>query len=865
MIGGEGGEERDPPPGPGGARGPSYTLIGGRGGVSEREPPPSPEGAQGLVDGRGSAHEWHTPRAEGEGGACVVVVPCGHAVQGDGTHAEVRGLRLGSADPHFTRPEGGVSEPETRGRAAFSLSVLDEAEERELRTRPFPAMNVAPSTPWRDPPQVVAGPPPRVKRVEDVVPPATMRRVRAWIGRLKACLRAAARGNVAMATLLRPKDLQLKAEKGHMVEGTEAWVWDLRPLEWGAEAEPLWASCEERPPASSLHAEAVREEAEGFSDQGIVSELLMGVSDDAVVEQGVTVLSPPHLGALRHYKQLLLRLQRDASMGWTTGGWSLPFWPIRANAYSVIEETRGTKTKHRMVIDLSWPLEAMAMEGGPARSVNDSIDRTEWPSVPMVRARENAEAMAILLTSGEPVKAWAWDGEAYYRKVGRQRSEIYRNCLWVLGGFVVDEREQFGDASAAVKCSRMSNLIAYAVKRAMAEVDTCFPPKGEQLLRWLQARPPLDEEASQLGTFSLYVDDSAGASIDDALYEAGVGGEAVLGVGPDVQYCEEGERWRGRHLRRAEMHYNASIAVLHRVGHLSEASKEQQPAEEGLANLGMDIDLLERRMRLADSKREEYAARAIEAAGRSVCPRDEFESVVHKLLYAASAFPIGRQWLHCLFRGQRTGFRTKQGGVPVSARMRRALLRWGAELMRPGHTGVPLAARRGFPAPGDEGVLVTYSDASGTHGFGAWTYAEGRVMYTCEEWDEEARAAHINAKELMAMAASTESMLARVLSATHVREFTDNTTAEWAAHRMAPRVAPLQRLMERRAQGLRTRGAYTCVSRIGTKENVWADLLSRAGGEAVFLAMVRELGMEAEKLQTEGEWMRLLYESDGED
>ena len=75
----------------------------------------------------------------------------------------------------------------------------------------------------------------------------------------------------------------------------------------------------------------------------------------------------------------------------------------------------------------------------------------------------------------------------------------------------------------------------------------------------------------------------------------------------------------------------------------------------------------------------------------------------------------------------------------------------------------------------------------------------------------------------------------------------------------------LQRLMERRAQGLRTRGAYTCVSRIGTKENVWADFLSRAGGEAVFLAMVRELGMEAEKLQAEGEWMRLLYESDGED
>ena len=864
LIGGEGGTERETPPCPGGAQGPPCILIGEEGGSGTKGPPSGPKGARGPAtrpkgDQGAALAETPPPSFEEEGGAWIVIIPEGGALQGDGSHAEVRGLRLGSADPHYTCRDGSVREPEARGRAGYSLSWLDEAEEAELRRRPFPHMNVAPTTDWKEPPRATAGPAPRVHRVEDVVPPATMRRMRAWIGRLRACLKAAARGNVAMATKLRPGDLQLKASEGHMVRGTEAWVWDLRPLERGEEAEPLWPSSMERPPDSSLHAEAVRAMAIGFADQGIVGELLYGVSDDAVVEQGVTVLSPPHIGALRHYAQLMERLERDEAKGWTSGGWSLPFWPIRANAYSVIEEVRGAKTKHRMVIDLSWPIEGMAVEGGPATSVNDAIDRSGWPYVPMVRPRDSAEAMAILLSSGEEVLAWGWDGEAYYRKVGRQRAEVYRNCLWVLAGFVVDEREQFGDASAAVKCVRMSNLIAFAVRRAMAEVDACFPPRGERLRRWLRERPPLAAEGSQLGTFSLFVDDSSAASINDGLYEAGEHGEEVLGVGPDTQHCTEAERWRGRHLHRAQMHYSASIAVLHRMGHLSEASKEQHPSEEGMVNLGMDYDLKGRRMRLTDTKRGEYAERALEAAGQSVCPRVEYESVLHKLLYAASAFPMGRQWLHCLFRGQKASFRTKYGGVPLSARMRKAMLQWKAELTRPSHAGVPMAARKGFPAPGDAGVLVSYSDASGTHGYGAWTFAEGKVLYTCGEWDEEARAAHINAKELMAMAASTESMLVRVPSATHVREFTDNTTAEWAAHRMAPKVAPLQCIMERRAHGLRQYGAYTWVSRIGTKENVWADLLSRAGGEPLFLAMVQELGLEAEWLPTGEGWMRLLH------
>ena len=75
-------------------------------------------------------------------------------------------------------------------------------------------------------------------------------------------------------------------------------------------------------------------------------------------------------------------------------------------------------------------------------------------------------------------------------------------------------------------------------------------------------------------------------------------------------------------------------------------------------------------------------------------------------------------------------------------------------------------------------------------------------MYTCEQWSERERERHINLKELVAMVASTEAFLRRRSDVTHVREFTDNTCAEWAAHGMAPRGAAMQEVMTHRAAAL---------------------------------------------------------------
>ena len=167
-------------------------------------------------------------------------------------------------------------------------------------------------------------------------------------------------------------------------------------------------------------------------------------------------------------------MDKSESKGWATGGWELPCWPIRANPYSVVDESeRAGEPKFRLTNDLSWPhCEAMPDGvGGSVQSINGSIDRTSWPVNRLPRAANYAEAAAVLAASGAPVKLWGFDCEAFYRKVGRQRAELWRNALATLRGFQLDERCCFGSAADATKCSRLSNLLAHAMRRELDAFD----------------------------------------------------------------------------------------------------------------------------------------------------------------------------------------------------------------------------------------------------------------------------------------------------------------------------------------------------------------------------------------------------------
>ena len=604
-----------------------------------------------------------------KGGATALEEGGGARLQAE----SARGLQLGSADPHMLREPGEVVEPWVRANNVFSINRLDPADGEELRMRAFPVLNPVPRTDARreeDRGKGEAREAPIAARVEQVVPLETLKRIGRWHARVRASLKAASRGSHRLASMLRPPDLELACER-HTEEGAKGWVWDLRPLARGECAVPIASSSLDSPPLTDLRLDRIADLAEGYADQEIIREMIVGFSDDAVGVESHSVLSPPHLGALKYIAQAKEKIAQDVRMGWSQVEASLPFWPIRSNPYSIVREEREARVKYRMTVDLSWP---QPSSGGEAVSVNDSIDRERWVQVKLMKISQLAEAVGILMTAGVPVLLWAFDCQAYYRKTGRQRGEVWRNCVVTSEGFVVDEREQFGDASAAVKCCRQSSFLAWLVAKALRQVDIQFPPRDERVREWLKGRRRERQGAaageSEVGVCGIYVDDGGGASIDDALYD--VEGAAVVKAGPDARGHEGAHR--GASMRRAEAHFAAAVRAVNETGHSSEVSKEVPPCAKAVV-LGMELDVEGKgRMRLSAWMRVRYAERASSVRALKVCGGDEFESLLHRLLFAACAMPMGRQFLNPLFRVARAQFRLAGGRVCVTTGISLCLL-----------------------------------------------------------------------------------------------------------------------------------------------------------------------------------------------
>ena len=79
-----------------------------------------------------------------------------------------------------------------------------------------------------------------------------------------------------MAARLRPEDLWLPHDE-HSCPETAAWDWDMRPLARGERAVPIQVSGREGVrPATGIAIAEVLAECPGFTDQGIVCEMVDG-------------------------------------------------------------------------------------------------------------------------------------------------------------------------------------------------------------------------------------------------------------------------------------------------------------------------------------------------------------------------------------------------------------------------------------------------------------------------------------------------------------------------------------------------------------------------------------------------------------
>jgi hypothetical protein len=723
--------------------------------------------------------------------------------------------------------------------------------------RPLPELNSPQPTLASDapsPPAMVAEPP-LVTRLDQVVPRASLSKVRLWLRRLRRSLRAAERGDLALAKRLRPHDLWLDACE-HTVPSARGWVWDLRPLAVGQPAVPLQPSTGDgsAPPATDVRTDQLGVDDAEFSDQAIISEMRQGIADDSECRLG-TLLCAPHASALQHIAVANCKLRASEEKLWATGGWELPCWPIRASPYGIVDESeRAGEPKHRLTNDLSWPhLGAMPDGvGGFVDSVNGAMRRDFWPSNRLMRVHEVAASAATLEASEAPVELWGLDAKNYYRVIGRQRAELWRNAIVDERGFQLDERCCFGSAADATKCSRISNYLAWQTLKALQRVDAQYPPSDSRVIEWLARRraaalsagaseDEITERWCSLHAFGLYIDDAAAASISDLL----------------THYDGSPVMRDGQQLRRAQLHFEAARDVLVRFGFESAARKEQPPARR-LVTLGVELDLDDNRMRVSDDKRRKYAARARSVAAMKSCPRDDMVALLSRLQFAASCYPLGRQWLHAPWRAVRAQWRLAGDNVLVTKAVRGSLHRWARELESDEHAGVPLASRA-VKAVGAPGGGAIYADASGNGGFAAWTVSGGELFFVEDHWLPQEQPMVIAEKELLA---STLGLVALAPAAgfDSVVSFTDNTVAQAAMRYSTPSTHIMQQLAHHRSEWLVSTGRIEAAARLTSKANLWADLGSR-GQLHIVRRQAEAMGLTLRRVAIPAGWRELTWEA----
>ena len=326
--------------------------------------------------------------------------------------------------------------------------------------------------------------------------------------------------------------------------------------------------------------------------------------------------------------------------GWAAEHADVPFWPLRCDPYSVVDESeRAGKPKFRLTNDHSWPPPcSVSLDGSLSNaqgqfvsSLNASMVRDDWPEARLLRVREVAEAAAVLQSSGVPVKAGVLDGVAYYKMFGRQAAELHRNGAVTEAGFLVEDRCCFGSAADAAKCCRASNFFVHHARLAMREVDAMYPAREPALLEWLAERrakalelgcseEEVEEQWTCLFALGMYVDDASHVSVDDLLFTAN--GEPLMRD--------------GRQVRRATAHFEALRSTFHRFG--LNTAKEQPPSE-CVELLGVELNLSEQRMRLTQRKRAKYAALCSEMAGRKVCGFDRVPRAAREAKLRSYVFP----------------------------------------------------------------------------------------------------------------------------------------------------------------------------------------------------------------------------------
>lgn len=777
-------------------------------------------------------------------------------------------LCSGSAKPHAEIAQAREAVVLVTNRvASSSLRRLEPELQAVLQLEPLPDVNTMPLT-VAPPPPVEPRVPPEPLTTDELIPKPMQARLHEHRLKVAACVTRAERGGWKWARDHRPTDIVADEAEALQPAGW-GWKWEFsrRDLKW----HPILPSCwPERPPDAALHipnllAWAAREKPR---DAAIVAHMSHGYPGPEL--QAVAVVGSLHVGALKEMANFAKCIRKDRLAGIGVHGSKLPpIWPCRADYRNVVMRRDSARVTIDKTIQLApW-----------VTSHNDAIDLAQFDPIVNVTVGQLGRARAILLTAGVEVKPISFDLKSYFRVTGKNKSTWWMAGYVGKDGYGVDTRVQFGDRSAPVLCGRQSALLAHAIKLELRRLDLAYPSRVQSIIDYIVRRvsaagssdapPELDFVRAALFFFLIYVDDGAGWILDDELYDrdrpltnSHHDANGILVVTPQ---------------RRPEMYLAAAIGTVEYFGHSIATGKSWLPRDIGMMPfLGVSMDCERERMLVTREKRDFYVddINAMigdhsldQQGGIKVCA-DELNSVIHKLLHAATCIVLGRQYVHHMLRCLRHA--SGRGRATLGSDACAELKWWLAQLRKKDSEGVPMASRRVFPAP-SPGVLMPYSDASRelkspqSSGFGAWAVINEEFCYVEGRWLAwELEQLSINVLELAARNIGTFTFLdhaeASSCAITHLYEFTDNKAAEYALEFGKPKAPEMQALTQRSYDELFRRGVFNAMQRIASVDNDIADGLSRGGAQlANALRLAAGAGMPLRRLPPQPSWRDLSH------
>ena len=708
--------------------------------------------------------------------------------------------------------------PEGR-RRSFSRRFLIPMSDTDLARAHFSQACTPPQTLWQQPPRPYPTLPPVFTRLNMIIPRTTLRKTVRQLRLISECLGLALNGDLKQSIAKRPKPLRIPLAHMFTREAIGYGPLDLRPILSGTgPARQLLHSCyPHSPPNSEVDPVFCLLQSYGFPDLEIVSFECHGFKDRSSMPLE-TMLAPPNISALEAAAVFAQEMEKSHSAGFISDFFLFcPTWPFVGDPITIA----WRKDKPRLCWDKSGPRCPFFTP------FNHSLTLSELPIVCYVSIACLSRDAAILSSSGAEVKLWGGDLEKFYRRSGRQHSDIWKQGVISPQGCSIDHRCQFGDADQCNQQNRHAFHGIWILRRLIACLDDLFLSRCPTVLRFISSRKSEGCDAL-LGVVFSFFDDVHGASINDQIFS------------PDSSPLADSD---GQLIFRAYLHFSAMLSVFSSMGH-SFGEDKLQPPSFTLTLLGALMRMREKHVVVHPDKRPLYVAELLEAENATSMCRDTLNSLAHKLIYCSSIIVRMRPWLFPIFRCLYARTRTSRSLLTLEART--ALRRCRLALETADDHPLPFAAVDAFPLSGDD-LTALYADAAGdgeAPGWGFWWVVGTTLFFSFGTWSEAQLRLPIHALELWASTAGlmTLRLVVNRCESTYVLEYTDNAASEFVADSQQSRCRFLQQLLLARSDFFDASGVCSLPQRVSSAHNLWADWLSR-GEIARVIANAIRLGL----------------------